>query len=113
MLLGLDASKCAKECKSLLKTSPLLEHCNKKGGLLKCCVRLETFSFFFIFTFLNCTFTASKSNEYLSGEIKHSAMSVGIAVHFPFVATKMNKEVKFVDNVLTVPINSFKGQKCW
>jgi len=38
---GLDASKCAKECKSLLKTSPLRDHCNKKNGLLKCCVRRD------------------------------------------------------------------------
>jgi len=38
---GLDASKCADECKSLLKTSPLLEHCNRRGGLLKCCVRRD------------------------------------------------------------------------
>jgi len=36
---GLDASKCAVECESLLKSSPLLEHCNKRNGLLKCCVR--------------------------------------------------------------------------
>jgi len=38
---GLDASKCGEECKSLLKTSPLLDHCNKKKGLLKCCVRRD------------------------------------------------------------------------
>jgi len=38
---GLDASICATECKSLLKTSPLLDYCNSKGGFLKCCVRRE------------------------------------------------------------------------
>jgi len=36
---GLDASKCAVECSALLKSSPLLEHCKKRDGLLKCCVR--------------------------------------------------------------------------
>jgi len=40
-IAGLDARKCAEECKSLLKTSPLLDHCKKKGGLLKCCVRRD------------------------------------------------------------------------
>ena len=35
----MDAKKCAEECKSLLQSSPLLDHCNKKEGLLKCCVR--------------------------------------------------------------------------
>merc|ERR1719239_1180178 len=38
---GLDAKKCAEECKSLLQSSPLLDHCKKKGGLLKCCVRRD------------------------------------------------------------------------
>merc|ERR1719239_1698379 len=40
-ITGLDARQCAEECKSLLKTSPLLDHCKKKGGLLKCCVRRD------------------------------------------------------------------------
>jgi len=40
-MTGLDARKCAEECNSLLKTSPLLDHCKNKGGLLKCCVRRD------------------------------------------------------------------------
>jgi len=40
---GLDASKCAKDCDKILadSSSPLRKHCDKKNGLLKCCVRRE------------------------------------------------------------------------
>jgi len=34
---GYDATECAKDCDTLLKTSPLRETCQNKGGLLKCC----------------------------------------------------------------------------
>ena len=41
LLVGLDASKCAKDCDKILSDSsyPLRQLCDKKNGLLKCCVR--------------------------------------------------------------------------
>ena len=36
--VGIDASKCAKECEEFAKISPLHEECKKKNGLVKCCV---------------------------------------------------------------------------
>jgi len=34
---GYDATECAQDCDALMKTSPLIQTCQKKGGLMKCC----------------------------------------------------------------------------
>ena len=35
--IGYDATECAQDCDALMKTSPLIQTCQKKGGLMKCC----------------------------------------------------------------------------
>jgi len=114
---GLDASKCAKECKSLMKTSPLRKHCKKKGGLLKCCVRRDKANCHecrYCCTLPFCSYKDEKGEVIVEGEdilttTKIADQEIGTQAVHELRAT--NYMYKGYDNRCLKPDNKKKPEK--